>query len=124
MGIFDIIAAIVSGMAASLGIGGGGILIIYLTLFASMEQLKAQGLNLLFFIPCGIIAIIIHLKNKLIVKEYSVLLISGGVVGALVGNYLATVINTAILSKIFAVFIILIGLRELLTKPKIKEKKQ
>lgn len=124
MGIFDIIAAIVSGMAASLGIGGGGILIIYLTLFASMEQLKAQGLNLLFFIPCGIIAIIIHLKNKLIVKEYSVLLISGGVVGALVGNYLATIINTAILSKIFAVFIILIGLRELLTKPKIKEKKQ
>lgn len=124
MGIFDIIAAIVSGMAASLGIGGGGILIIYLTLFASMEQLKAQGLNLLFFIPCGIIAIIIHLKNKLIVKEYSVLVISGGVVGALVGNYLATVINTAILSKMFAVFIILIGLRELLTKPKIKEKKQ
>lgn len=123
MGIFDIIAAIVSGMAASLGIGGGGILIIYLTLFASMEQLKAQGLNLLFFIPCGIIAIIIHLKNKLIDKAYSISLISGGVIGALVGNYLATVINTAILGKIFAVFIILIGLRELFSKPKIKEQK-
>ena len=123
MGIFDIIAAIISGMAASLGIGGGGILIIYLTLFASMEQLKAQGLNLAFFIPCGIIAIIIHLKNKLIDKEYSLPLIIGGVVGALVGNLLATVISTDILGKIFAVFIILIGLRELLTKPKIKEKK-
>lgn len=123
MGIFDIIAAIISGMAASLGIGGGGILIIYLTLFASMEQLKAQGLNLLFFIPCGIIAIIIHLKNKLIDKAYSVPLIIGGVVGALVGNYLATVINTAILGKMFAVFIILIGLRELLSKSKIKEQK-
>lgn len=123
MGIFDIIAAIVSGMAASLGIGGGGILIIYLTLFASMEQLKAQGLNLLFFIPCGIIAIIIHLKNKLIVKEFSVPLICGGIIGALVGNYLATMIRTDILGKIFAVFIILIGLRELLYKPRIKEKK-
>lgn len=123
MSIFDIIAAIVSGMAASLGIGGGGILIIYLTLFASMDQLKAQGLNLLFFIPCGIIAIIIHLKNKLIDKGYSVPLICAGVVGALVGNYFATKINTDILGKIFAVFIILIGLRELFIKPKIKEKK-
>lgn len=120
MGIFDIIAAVVSGMAASLGIGGGGILIIYLTLFASMEQLKAQGLNLLFFIPCGIIAIIIHLKNKLIDKEYTLPLICGGVVGALLGNYLATIINTDILGKIFAIFIILIGLRELLIKPKAK----
>ena len=123
MGIFDIIAAVISGMAASLGIGGGGILIIYLTLFASMEQLKAQGLNLLFFIPCGIIAIIIHFKNKLIVKEYSIPLISGGIIGALLGNYLATVISTNILSKIFAIFIILIGLRELLTKPKAKGQK-
>jgi uncharacterized membrane protein YfcA len=123
MGIFDIIAAIISGTAASLGIGGGGILIIYLTLFASMEQLKAQGLNLLFFIPCGIIAIIIHLKNKLIVKEFSVPLICGGIIGALVGNYLATMIRTDILGKIFAVFIILIGLRELLYNPRIKEKK-
>ena len=123
MGTFDIIAAVVSGMAASLGIGGGGILIIYLTLFASMEQLKAQGLNLLFFIPCGIIAIIIHLKNKLIVKEYSIPLISGGIIGALLGNFLATIISTNILSKIFAIFIILIGLRELLTKPKAKGQK-
>lgn len=123
MGIFDIIAAIISGIAASLGIGGGGILIIYLTLFASMDQLKAQGLNLLFFIPCGIIAIIIHLKNKLIDKGYSVPLICGGVVGALVGNYFATKINTDILGKIFAVFIILIGLRELFSKSEIKEKK-
>ncbi|MBR5272921.1 MAG: sulfite exporter TauE/SafE family protein [Clostridia bacterium] len=123
MSLFDIIAAVVSGMAASLGIGGGGILIIYLTLFASMEQLKAQGLNLLFFIPCGIIALIIHLKNKLIDKAYSIPLICGGVVGVLVGNYLSTLIDTNILSKIFAVFIIFIGLRELLTKPKIKEKK-
>ena len=123
MGIFDIIAAVVSGMAASLGIGGGGILIIYLTLFASMEQLKAQGLNLLFFIPCGIIAIIIHLKNKLIDKKYTLPLICGGVVGALLGNFLATKINTDILGKIFAIFIILIGLRELLTKSKAKNRK-
>jgi len=123
MNVFDIIAALISGMAASLGIGGGGILIIYLTLFASMDQLKAQGLNLLFFIPCGIIAIIIHLKNKLISKEYSIPLICGGVVGALVGNYFATRINTDILGKIFAIFIILIGLRELFSKSKIKEKK-
>ncbi|MBR5773467.1 MAG: sulfite exporter TauE/SafE family protein [Clostridia bacterium] len=123
MGFFDIIAAIASGMAASLGIGGGGILIIYLTLFASMEQLKAQGLNLAFFIPCGIIAIIIHLKNKLIVKEYSAPLIVGGVIGVLAGNLLATVISTNVLSRFFAVFIIIIGLRELFTKPKVKEKK-
>ena len=43
------IAGILSGIIGAMGIGGGGILIIYLTLFADMEQMAAQGINLLFF---------------------------------------------------------------------------
>ena len=58
------IAGILSGTAGALGIGGGGVLILYLVLLADVEQVRAQGINLLFFLPCGIIAIIIHAVKK------------------------------------------------------------
>ena len=116
LGLVGVIGGIIGGM----GMGGGTLLIPLLCIFFSVGQKTAQAINLVAFIPMAILALIIHLKNKLIVKEYSVLLISGGIVGALVGNLLATVISTNIISKIFAIFIILIGLRELLAKPKIK----
>ena len=61
------IAGILSGIIGAMGIGGGGILIIYLTLFADMEQMAAQGINLLFFIPCAVVALIIHIRKGRIV---------------------------------------------------------
>ena len=49
--IYAIFAAIASGILGAMGMGGGGILMIYLTVFAGLEQSLAQGINLLFFIP-------------------------------------------------------------------------
>ena len=39
-----------SGVIGALGMGGGGVLIIFLSAFAGLDQLKAQGINLLFFL--------------------------------------------------------------------------
>ena len=58
--IWTPIAGILSGILASMGLGGGGILIIYLTIFAGIEQATAQGINLVFFIPISIVAILIY----------------------------------------------------------------
>ena len=49
--ILDIIAGIISGILGAMGFGGGGILILYLTLYKDMPQVVSQGINLLFFIP-------------------------------------------------------------------------
>lgn len=45
------IVAFLTGITASMGLGGGFILVIYLTIFAQMPQLAAQGVNLIFFLP-------------------------------------------------------------------------
>ena len=61
--VFACIAGFISGTAGALGLGGGGILVIYLTVFAGVEQFQAQGINLLFFIPSAAIAVFLHWKK-------------------------------------------------------------
>ncbi|MEG2677532.1 MAG: sulfite exporter TauE/SafE family protein, partial [Oscillospiraceae bacterium] len=55
-----------SGVLASMGLGGGFILVVYLALCTDIAQRSAQGINLLFFIPIIVIAVVLHIKNKLI----------------------------------------------------------
>ena len=45
------IASLIAGFVSALGLGGGGILVLYLTLFLGMEQMQAGGINLIFFLP-------------------------------------------------------------------------
>lgn len=107
------IAGILSGIIGAMGIGGGGILIIYLTLFADMEQMTAQGINLLFFIPCAVVALIIHIRKKRIVWKTVLPMIVGGLIGVAVGSYFAGIIGSGILGKVFAVFLVALGTKEL-----------
>ncbi len=116
--IWQIIAAILSGAAGALGIGGGGILIIYLTLIEKLPQLTAQGINLMFFIPCGIIAVIIHAIKKRIDWKATGLIILGGLPGAVGGFLLASFIGSEWLSKIFAVLLIVLGIKSIFAKEK------
>lgn len=116
--IWLFIAAFLTGIFAALGVGGGMILILYLTIFEGMEQLTAQGINLIYFIPIAALAVIIHTKNKLIEWKKIIPAIITGVVGAVAGTYIAKLIGSPFLTKIFAVFILIIGVKELFYKPK------
>ena len=114
---------IASGVLASMGMGGGFVLLVYLSLFGELEQKTAQGVNLLFFIPIIAISVIIHLKNKLI--DVRTALICGGIgaITVLGGFWLAGAIGNDWLRKAFAIFIILAGLKDLLFKAKKTKKK-
>lgn len=112
------ITAFVTGIFASLGVGGGMILILFLTIFEDADQIAAQGINLIYFIPIAILSVIIHTKNKLIEWKKIIPAIITGVAGAIAGTYLAQFIGSPMLSKIFGVFILLIGLKEMFYKPK------
>ena len=60
------IASLIAGFVSALGLGGGGILVLYLTLFLGMEQMQAGGINLIFFLPLAAVSIFIHVKHHLI----------------------------------------------------------
>ena len=116
--LWNIAAAFFSGMAASLGLGGGGILLLYLVLALNMEQLQAQGINLIFFLPCAVIAIIFYTKKKLIDWKAALPILAGGVLGVGLGVWLAGAISAEWLARIFGGFLLLLGLREFFSKDK------
>ena len=116
MNIATIIAAFFAAVLGSLGMGGGGVLLIYLTVFQNMAQLDAQGMNLLFFLPIAALSLLFHAKNKLV--EWKVVLPSVlcGLIGVPVGSWIAWKLWSQLLSKAFALFLIYIGCRELFSK--------
>lgn len=116
MNISALLAGLLSGVIGAMGLGGGAVLIIYLTLFAETEQMKAQGINLLFFIPIAIVAVIIYTKKKQIKWKTVIKISVCGILGTIVGWYLADFLGADMISKIFGGLLIALGLREIFTK--------
>lgn len=116
--ILDIIAGIVSGILGAMGFGGGGILILYLTLYKDMPQVVSQGVNLLFFIPSATLAVVMHIKNKLIDKKAALVYLAYGLVGVAFGYLLLNRLDDKTLRTIFAVMLIAVGAKELLFSKK------
>ena len=101
---------------ASMGLGGGFVLVVWLTLFADVQQRTAQGINVLFFLPIAFVSLIMHLKNGLVNKTLVKKLAVGGLLGAAVGTLVSQVIANELLRKLFALFLLAFGLRELFAK--------
>lgn len=118
------IAALLSGILGSMGFGGGSVLIIYLTLFLSVEQKAAQGINLLFFIPCAVISVLCNLKNNLVKLRVALFVALGGVCGIVIGSLIFSYLQSELLGKIFGGFIVLMGIVTLFSKSGTKEKKE
>ena len=110
------IVGLASGVLASMGLGGGFVLVVYLALFTDFVQKGAQGINLLFFIPITLIAVCIHVKNKLIDIKTAVICSVIGIPAVVAGFYIAQSIDNMWLRKAFAVYIIVSGLKDLLSK--------
>ena len=118
MNIGALLAGLFSGIIGGMGLGGGAVLIIYLTVFKNVEQLRAQGINLLFFIPIATLAVIIYAFKKQIKWKVTLPLALGGVLGAVGGFFLTDFIGGNLTAKLFGGFLILLGLKELFLKPK------
>ena len=110
------IAGFASAIIGAMGMGGGGVLLLYLTFFVGIEHLRAQGINLAFFVPIAIVSLVIHTKNKLVDWKIVLYGVSTGAVGVFIGSYFAQMIGSNILSKIFGGMIVIIGARELFFK--------
>ncbi len=107
--IYLIIAGVVSGIISGMGIGGGIILIPVLTIFLGFDQKIAQGITLLYFIPTAIFALIVHIKNKNVDFKIAAKVASTGIISAGIGAYCIKNISTPLLSKFFAVFLLTVG---------------
>lgn len=109
-----------------MGMGGGTLLIPILTIFFHFNQQLAQGINLLAFLPCALVSLIIHCKNKLVNFKIGLPILITGVITSVLESLLATKINSELLKKLFGGFLLLIGIFQLISSIIIffKNKKQ
>ena len=118
MAVFSVVAGFFAGILSAWGVGGGSLLILYMTLVAGLDQQSAQGINLLYFLPTSLSALISHLKNKLVEVRLAIPAIIAGVISALGVSFFASGLDTTVLRKIFGGFIILVGLSEVFYRSK------
>ena len=111
----SILAGFAAGVLTGAGIGGGTLLLVYLTNFGGVEQ-RAQGINLLYFLLTAPPALYGHLKNGLVDKQLALRAGAAGVVAAALTAWLTAGLDTDLLRRAFGVFTVLVGLREVFCK--------
>lgn len=104
------------GFLTGLGIGGGSLLMVWLTAVLGMDAAMARGINLLFFLPGAAVAILFRRKQGAIKWANVLPAAIAGCVAAAVFSYLSTRIDTGIIKKLFGGILIAAGIREIMWK--------
>ena len=116
--IFPVFIGIILGGLSGLGVGGGSLLMLWLTLVMGAEQEYARLMNLMFFLPCALaVSIFRWRQGKLDVKNTLIAVIAG-CAGSVVASLWRQYLNLELLRKIFGILFVICGIRELLYRPK------
>lgn len=113
-----LIVGTVLGFLTGLGVGGGSLLILWLTLVLEMPQTAARGINLLFFLPSAMIACYLRWKQGAVTLKKVLPAILTGCAAAAVFSLISTRMDLDILKKMFGVLLLATGIRELCYRPK------
>ena len=111
-------AGFLTGILSGFGVGGGTLLLVYMTAVAGLDQRLAQGINLLYFLPAALMALPSHVKNGYVEKPALVPAIAAGLACAGVTAWVATGLEVGVLRRLFGGFLVLVGLWELFAKEK------
>lgn len=110
--VWYVVAGAVSGIVAGMGMGGGTLLIPILIIFFNIAQQQAQGINLLAFIPCAVVSLIIHIKNKLVDFSIGLPIVFSGIFASVGASFLAVNTKDKTLQTLFGVFLLIVGLAQ------------
>ena len=111
--VIALLAGGATGILSAFGIGGGSLLLIYLTSFAALDQHQAQGINLLYFLPAALLA---HHKNGLLEKKAILPAIFAGLAAAGLAAWISTGLDTHLLRKLFGLFLLYVGITQLVQR--------
>ena len=105
---FGVLAGVASGL---LGVGGGTLLVPFLTLAVGLSQHAAEATSLLVILPTAIAGTLALRRrgvgNPALALRFGVV----GSIGAVLGALLALALPAATLRLVFAVFVAFVGIR-------------
>lgn len=113
---FAVLVGGVTGILSGFGIGGGSLLLLYLTMCAGIPQYQAGGINLLYFIACAPAALYSHIKNKLVHRQAVLWSVLAGIPTSALAALAAARINTDWLRRAFGIFLLYVGIKEICAK--------
>ena len=102
------------------GVGGGTLLLLVMTLFLGVDQRTAQGINLLFFLPTALSALL-HRKNGCLDTPTLRAAVPIAVPAALLGAWIAMAVDVEILRRPFGIYLLLSGISLLLPQKSSKK---
>lgn len=105
---------------SGLGVGSGGLFVIWLTLIEGVQQIYAQGLNLLFFLFSAGASLLIHVSKRKILWPAVFFLIAVGIIGSLFGSFIAGFIPSLLMRKLFGAMLVISGMFSVLRKKSVK----
>ncbi len=116
--MLNVLVGAVLGLLSGLGVGGGSLLLLWLTLVMGVEQPQARLMNLMFFLPCALIATFFRRKQFRANWRQTLPAILAGILGAALGIRLSPLFDTELLKKALGVLFILCGVREVFYRPR------
>lgn len=111
----EILIGAFAGVFSGIGMGGGTILIVLLTIFVGLEQHVAQATNLIYFIPTAISAIIVNYREKNINTQLAKFMSVAGIIGAVIGALISIHTDVQKLRKFYGIFLAIIAFHEIYT---------
>ena len=109
-----IIAALLCGVLAGLGVGSGGLFVVCLRLFGGADQLSAQSVNLIFFVASSAAAFAVNAFKGRIAWLVVLAVAIPGCLTAIGGALIAHEMGSEILAKLFGAMLIGCGAISLL----------
>ncbi len=108
----------VLGTLSGLGVGGGSLLILWLTLVLGMDPETARGINLLFFLPAACAASFFRWRQGALRFRAVLPAVAAGCAAAVLFSWVQRRLDLSLLRRMFGCLLILTGLRELFYRPK------
>ena len=119
MNALDWLVLLALAAASGCGIGGGGLLVVYLTILRGVPQKMAQAVNLLFFLASAGSSAAVQVFRGSFPKLGPVLMATAAALpGVLLGSALREAVSVGTLRTVFGVFLILAGLTAFLRSGK------
>lgn len=108
------LAGVAGGLLGGMGMGGGTVLIPLLSIFYNVGQHTAQAVNLIAFIPMAAVALVIHIKNRLVKFDKVIIIVLSGLAACVLGVYLARAISGEILKRCFGGFLFALSIFQII----------
>lgn len=104
--VIDVLFTFIFCTLSGMGIGGGGLLTVYFSVFRNIPQLYCQGINLIIFTVCSFCSVLVNIQKRNINYRYCIFLSLCGCIGACLGCCIAGIISEKYLKIGFGFFLL------------------